>query len=120
MELSAYSFEFYSGIIQTRAFSRDAAKILAQAEAIQRGWDYRVLNRDKDGNLISIECSIDIPIPISLFNPTVNTLEERDRLIDLLNYKLKCEFAYVPIKSVINIADYLLTKGVKVAQSKDE
>lgn len=43
MKFETYSFRFRGGIITTRALSYTAAKILAQAEAIRRGWDFTVL-----------------------------------------------------------------------------
>jgi hypothetical protein len=38
-----YTFTFKGGIIHVRAFGDEQAKILAQAEAIKKGWDYTVL-----------------------------------------------------------------------------
>jgi hypothetical protein len=42
MKLKSYTFTFKGGEITTSAFNYKAAKILAQAEAIKRGWDYTV------------------------------------------------------------------------------
>lgn len=40
MKPKKYTFNFKGGKITTSAFTYEAAKILAQAEAINRGWDY--------------------------------------------------------------------------------
>lgn len=38
-----FTFKFIGGEITVMAFNRNEGKILAQAEAIKRGWDYEVL-----------------------------------------------------------------------------
>jgi hypothetical protein len=38
-----YTFKFNGGEITVRAHHYGAARILAQAEAIQRGWDYAII-----------------------------------------------------------------------------
>lgn len=43
MKMTGYEFAFESGSIYTRAFSYEEALILAQAEAISRGWNYKTL-----------------------------------------------------------------------------
>ena len=40
--------------------------------------------------------------------------EERDNFINILNSALKEVFAYVPLDSVINVADILIENGVTV------
>ena len=42
MKLTNYTFTFKGGQITVRAFNEREAKILAQAEAINRGWDYEI------------------------------------------------------------------------------
>lgn len=42
----------------------------------------------------------------------------RDRLIDILNAELKTHFDYVPLGSVVDIADKLLSSGVFVLPCK--
>ena len=43
MKLYSYTFTFKGGKITVRAMNGEAAKILAQAEAIKRGWDYEII-----------------------------------------------------------------------------
>ena len=43
MKLTTFTFNFKGGQITVRAFNENEAKILAQAEAIKRAWDYTVL-----------------------------------------------------------------------------
>ena len=43
MKFNNYTFCFKGGEITVRAFSTESAKILAQAEAIKRGWDYAII-----------------------------------------------------------------------------
>lgn len=40
MNFKSFTFHFKGGDITVRAFNYDEAKILAQAEAIKKGWDY--------------------------------------------------------------------------------
>ena len=42
MKLTQYAFNFKGGQITVLAFNEKEAKILAQAEAITRGWDYEI------------------------------------------------------------------------------
>ena len=46
MKLTSYTFTFKGGPITVLALNYEAAKILAQAEAINRGWDYTIQDRD--------------------------------------------------------------------------
>jgi DNA-binding MarR family transcriptional regulator len=39
----SYTFRFDGGRITVEAYNEEEAKILAQAEAIKRGWDYEIL-----------------------------------------------------------------------------
>ena len=43
MKLTAYKFKFLGGTIEVRAFNYEQAKILAQAEAIKRAWNYEII-----------------------------------------------------------------------------
>ena len=43
MKFTTYTFNFKGGSITVRAFNYEQAKILAQAEAINRSWDYTIL-----------------------------------------------------------------------------
>ena len=43
MKFTSYTFTFKGGKITTSALNYKEAKILAQAEAIKRGWDYAVV-----------------------------------------------------------------------------
>lgn len=43
MKFTNYTFYFIGGPITVRALNREAAMILAQAEAINRGWDYTIM-----------------------------------------------------------------------------
>ena len=43
MKLTSFTFNFKGGQITVRAINYEQAKILAQAEAIKRCWDYTVL-----------------------------------------------------------------------------
>lgn len=40
MKHTKFSFKFLGGTIDVWAFNYEQAKILAQAKAIQNGWDY--------------------------------------------------------------------------------
>lgn len=42
-----YTFAFKGGLVHVRALGDEQAKILAQAEAIKKGWDYAVLSYSK-------------------------------------------------------------------------
>ena len=46
MKLKRYTFQFLSGPIAVNAPGEKEAKILAQAEAIRRGWNYEILGPD--------------------------------------------------------------------------
>lgn len=43
MKYRTYKFRFKDGTIKVRFIGYNSAKVLAQAEAIKRGWDYTVL-----------------------------------------------------------------------------
>lgn len=43
MKTTPFTFNFKGGQITVRAFNKEAAKILAQAEAIRRCWDYTII-----------------------------------------------------------------------------
>ena len=43
MNRKLYVVRFKAGKVQVRAFNQKEAEILAQAEAIQNGWDYTIL-----------------------------------------------------------------------------
>lgn len=43
MKTTPFTFNFKGGPITVWAFNETEAKILAQAEAIKRGWDYTIL-----------------------------------------------------------------------------
>ena len=43
MNFTTYTFNYKGGPITVRALNHKEAKILAQAEAINRGWDYTIL-----------------------------------------------------------------------------
>lgn len=45
MKLTKFTFTFRGGVITVSAFDRNQAKILAQAEAIKRGWDYETIDQ---------------------------------------------------------------------------
>ena len=42
MKFTNFTFNFKGGQITVRALNKAEAKILAQAEAIKRGWDYEI------------------------------------------------------------------------------
>lgn len=42
MKHTKYSIRFLSGVIDVWAMNYEQAKILAQAEAINRGWNYKI------------------------------------------------------------------------------
>lgn len=42
MKFTNYTFNFKGGQITVRALNEIEARILAQAEAIKRGWDYTI------------------------------------------------------------------------------
>lgn len=44
MRLRRFTFKFKAGEITTYAIHYDVAKVLAQAHAIERGWDYTILH----------------------------------------------------------------------------
>ena len=44
MKKTKYSIKFLGGVIEVWAMGYEQAKILAQAEAINRGWNYEVQN----------------------------------------------------------------------------
>lgn len=41
-----YQFRFASGTIEVYALNETEAEILAQAEAIKRGWDYKIIKHN--------------------------------------------------------------------------
>ena len=43
MKFTLFTFKFKGGTITVRALGYEQAKILAQAEAIRRAWDYTIL-----------------------------------------------------------------------------
>lgn len=47
MHTKKYTFYFKSGLITVSATSEDRAKILAQAQAIENGWDYTIMENVK-------------------------------------------------------------------------
>ena len=44
MKFTNYTFKFKGGEITVRAFNYEQGKILAQAEAINRCWDYEIID----------------------------------------------------------------------------
>lgn len=46
MKETIYSFRFANGVIKQAAFNEKEAEILAKAEAIKRGWDYRIVKEE--------------------------------------------------------------------------
>jgi hypothetical protein len=44
MKLTTYTFNFKGGKITVRALDENQARILAQAEAINRCWDYEIID----------------------------------------------------------------------------
>lgn len=44
MKLTKYTFNFKGGKISVMAFNKIEGRILAQAEAIKRGWDYAIFD----------------------------------------------------------------------------
>ena len=47
MKTKPYTFHFKGGPITVRAFNKEEARILAQAEAINRGWDYTIIEEEQ-------------------------------------------------------------------------
>ena len=47
MKFTSYTFHFKGGSITVQALNETEAKILAQAEAIKRGWDYKIIDYDE-------------------------------------------------------------------------
>lgn len=43
MKFRTFTFKFKGGPITVRAIGYNTAKIIAQATAIERGWDYTIL-----------------------------------------------------------------------------
>lgn len=43
MQLTKFTFRFKRGEISVWAFYKEAAKVLAMAEAIKNGWDYTII-----------------------------------------------------------------------------
>ena len=48
MKLTNYTFNFKGGQITVRAFNKIEGRILAQAEAIKRGWDYSIISPETE------------------------------------------------------------------------
>ena len=46
MKLTKYTFSFASGDITVHALNATEAEILAKAEAIRKGWDYKIIRTD--------------------------------------------------------------------------
>lgn len=46
MNKKEYTFRFKGGAIKVWAFNKEQAEILAKAEAINKGWNYEILNHD--------------------------------------------------------------------------
>lgn len=51
MKNKEYTFHFRGGKITVWALNYEQARILAQAEAIQKGWDYTIVNNIDINNL---------------------------------------------------------------------
>lgn len=51
MKKKKYTFHFRGGKVTVWAFNYKEARILAQAEAIQKGWDYTIVNNIDINNL---------------------------------------------------------------------
>ena len=51
MKQRLYTINFKSGSITVQAFNYEQAQILAQSEAIQKGWDYTIVNKVDVNNL---------------------------------------------------------------------
>ena len=49
MKRFKFTIMFKGGNIEVRAFNYTEAKILAQAEAIKRGWDYTIIDKKSEG-----------------------------------------------------------------------
>lgn len=47
MHPNQYSIRFLGGEIIVSAFNLKQARILAQAEAIKKGWDYQIIEEDR-------------------------------------------------------------------------
>lgn len=45
MKQRKFTFYFKGGPITVWALTEESARILAQAEAIQKGWDYTIMNK---------------------------------------------------------------------------
>lgn len=43
MKFTNFTFNFKGGPITVRAFNEKEARILAQAKAINKGWDYEII-----------------------------------------------------------------------------
>ena len=71
MKQKNYTYRFAGGEISVMAFNEEEAKILAQAEAIKRGWDYKII--------LPRISHIDIHVDWSRLSP-----EEEKTLSDLL------------------------------------
>lgn len=48
MKFTVYTFNFKGGQITVRALNEEQARILAQAEAIRRCWDYEILDHQTE------------------------------------------------------------------------
>ena len=55
MKETKYMIRFAAGTLVVYAMSEAEAKILAQAEAIKKGWDYRIIK----SKITHIDCYID-------------------------------------------------------------
>ena len=54
-----YQFRFLNGTIEVSALNEAEAEILAQAEAIKRGWDYRIIKHNTQRiNLLIDWCNL--------------------------------------------------------------
>ena len=47
MKHRRFTFMFNGGQITVRAFNEQQAEILAQAEAIRKGWNYKILSKEE-------------------------------------------------------------------------
>lgn len=79
MKLTAFTFNFKGGPITVWAMNLEEAKILAQAEAIRNGWDYRINGEKKIANPVDL---------ITINNCLMHIIEMEDA--DTLDEQLDC------------------------------
>ena len=78
MHIKKYTFYFKSGPITVHTTSEDRAKILAQAQAIENGWDYTIM---EDAQIEKLDMHINWNLLSEEDQITLHTLLSKAKVI---------------------------------------